>query len=380
MASIHRRPNSKFWHASWYDANGRQVMRSTKQADRKKALAVAVEFERAERLAKDTKVSETQFRKVLNDIMARSGSPERLRTTSVRDWLNEWLRRKGAKRSEETTDRYQGVINTFLAELGQRADAPLGEIRPTDIDEHLTRRLGSSSVKTARLHLEVIRSALELARRQGLLDTNPAEAVENPEGKGETHEPFTNAEVAMLINAASPEWRTLILLGARTGVRLVTLASLRWDQVDLTTGVLKIANPDKRGNAVAIPLHPDLQTCLEGLASTDTPEEYVMPSLAGFESGGKRGLSRQFHRLMLEAGVDRREVVNPAGRSFAKRSFHSLRHTFVSDLANSGSNPEIRRKLTGHKTASVHDLYTHLEHETLRLAVHAIPGLPKIGK
>jgi site-specific recombinase XerD len=101
-----------------------------------------------------------------------------------------------------------------------------------------------------------------------------------------------------------------------------------------------------------------------------------MPSLAGLESGGKRGLSRQFHQLMTEAGVDPREVTNSAGRSFAKRSFHSLRHTFVSDLANSGLNPEIRRKLTGHKTASVHDLYTHFEHETFRAAVHAIPGLP----
>lgn len=79
---------------------------------------------------------------------------------------------------------------------------------------------------------------------------------------------------------------------------------------------------------------------------------------------------------MNEAGVDRREVTNSAGRSFPKRSFHSLRHTLVSDLANSGSNPEIRRKLTGHKTASVQDLYTHFEHETFRAAVHAIPVLP----
>lgn len=48
------------------------------------------------------------------------------------------------------------------------------------------------------------------------------------------------------------------------------------------------------------------------------------------------------------------------------------------DLANSGSNPEIRRKLTGHKTASVHDLHPHFERETLRAAVHAIPSLPEL--
>jgi site-specific recombinase XerD len=107
-------------------------------------------------------------------------------------------------------------------------------------------------------------------------------------------------------------------------------------------------------------------------ASSPSPLQLAFP-----ESGGKRGLSRQFHELMLDYWVDRGEVTNSAGRSFAKRYFHSLRHTFVSDLANSGSNPEIRRKLTGHKTASVHDLYTHFEHETFRAAVHAIPGLPQ---
>jgi integrase len=153
---------------------------------------------------------------------------------------------------------------------------------------------------------------------------------------------------------------------------------LHWHQVDLAKSALTIAKPGKRGNAVAVPLHPDLHTHLEGLAGKDTPEEYVMPSLAGLESVGKRGLSRQFHQLVHDAGVDCREVTHPAGRKFAKHSFHSLRHTFVSDLATFGSNPEVRRKLTGHKTASVHVLYNHFERETLRAAVHAIPSIPEL--
>ncbi len=153
---------------------------------------------------------------------------------------------------------------------------------------------------------------------------------------------------------------------------------LHWHQVDLAKSALTVAKPGLRGNAVAVPLHPDLETHLQGLAGEDTPEEYVMPSLEGLESVGKRGLSRQFHQLVHDAGVDRREITNPAGLKFAKHSFHSLRHTFVSDPANSGSNPEVRRKLSGHKTASVHDLYTHFERETLRAAVHAITSIPEL--
>lgn len=287
MASIHLRPNSKFWHASWYDAHGRQNMRSTKQTDRKKALAVALEYDRAERLAKGARASETQFREVLNDIMTRSGSDERLRTTTVREWFSDWLRRKEVKRSADTADRYKGVVNLFLSELGDRANIAITDLRARDVDEYVTRRLKSSSVKTAKLHLEVVRSALAMARRQGLLDTNPAEAVETPEGSGETHEPFTSSEVALLMKAATKEWRTLILLGARTGGRLVTLASLRWEQVDLTKGILTIAKPGKRGNAVTIPLHPELQKHLQELASSGGSQEFLMPTLAGVESGGK---------------------------------------------------------------------------------------------
>lgn len=107
MASIHRRPNSKFWHASWYDANGRQILRSTKQTDRKLALAVAVEFERAERLVKETRANETQFRKVLNDIMVRSGSTERLapRLSAVGSPSGCDARRSNAARKPPTATR-----------------------------------------------------------------------------------------------------------------------------------------------------------------------------------------------------------------------------------------------------------------------------------
>jgi hypothetical protein len=99
-----------------------------------------------------------------------------------------------------------------------------------------------------------------------------------------------------------------------------------------------------------------LEFGLKGPTGKDAQEKCVIQSIALLDCVGKRGQSLPFHQLMHGAGVDHREVTNPAGRKFANRSFHSLRHTFVSDLANSGSSPEIRRKLTGHKTASVHNL------------------------
>lgn len=45
MASVHRRPGSKFWHAFFRDSDGRLNERSTKLVDRKKAQRVADEME-----------------------------------------------------------------------------------------------------------------------------------------------------------------------------------------------------------------------------------------------------------------------------------------------------------------------------------------------
>jgi integrase len=56
-------------------------------------------------------------------------------------------------------------------------------------------------------------------------------------------------------------------------------------------------------------------------------------------------------------------------------SFHSLRHTYSSILANSGVPEELRMALTGHTTRAIHQRYTHHELERLRDAVALLPTL-----
>ena len=46
MASVHMRPRSRFFQASFRDDQGRQIMRSTKVTDRAKAMEIALELER----------------------------------------------------------------------------------------------------------------------------------------------------------------------------------------------------------------------------------------------------------------------------------------------------------------------------------------------
>ncbi len=63
------------------------------------------------------------------------------------------------------------------------------------------------------------------------------------------------------------------------------------------------------------------------------------------------------------------------GRAMSNLSFHSLRHSFNSAMANAGVTEEVRMKLAGHSTREVHAKYTHHEPAPLRAAIAAIPSI-----
>lgn len=98
-----------------------------------------------------------------------------------------------------------------------------------------------------------------------------------------------------------------------------------------------------------------------------------MPKLAGKLSGGRRGLSEGFKRIVVKAGLDPMTVQGKGIRKFSKRSFHSLRHSFNSALANAGVPEDVRMKLTGHASKVMNKNYTHLNVATLKNAMTTMP-------
>ncbi len=79
---------------------------------------------------------------------------------------------------------------------------------------------------------------------------------------------------------------------------------------------------------------------------------------------------------MEKAGIEGK-ITRPAagGRALSNLSYHSLRHSFNSAMANAGVSQEIRQKLTGHVSAEVNTHYTHHELAPLRAAISAIPKI-----
>jgi integrase len=191
---------------------------------------------------------------------------------------------------------------------------------------------------------------------------------------------FTSAQVELLLQAAPEkwrgaslkEWRTAILLGYYAGLRLSDAVGLQWEAVDLAGARLNVQTR-KTDDALEIPIHPTLLDHLNTLAGDQGGA--LCPELAAVPVGGRSGLSKQFLSLMRAAGINKQAKDTGGQRQLSRLSYHALRASFNSALANKGVHQELRRKLTGHKSDAVNDRYTVTERETMRAAVEKLPAL-----
>jgi len=85
MASLRKKDRSPYYFACFTGPDGRRVQRSTKQAHRKQAQAVANEWEKAAHLASERRFGEAQARRVIADIY-QAINRDSLRPWRERSW------------------------------------------------------------------------------------------------------------------------------------------------------------------------------------------------------------------------------------------------------------------------------------------------------
>jgi integrase len=375
VASIHKDPRGKspYWYAAYTLPDGRRAFRSTKQRDRKKAADVARALEKAAEKARAGELTETTVRRLLDSILENVGQSP-IPATNVRTFFFSWLDGKKLSTKPGVHSHYRKSVEKFLSSLGEKADRSLSAIVPADIVRFRDSRRALDHVSNGTLgdDIKTVRAAFSDARRQGLILLNPAEAVSLPTNRPLERTVFTPDELASLLTIAPGEWRTLVLCGYYLGGRLSDMASLSWDNVDLQAGVISFIQA-KTSRRVEIPIHAELEEHLLTIAD-DTRGGSLCPTLSGTRIDGRYGLSNQFSTLMAKAGINRVQV-QLSRNKFSRKSFHSLRHSFASALANAGVVSEVRMKLTGHRSVDVHRGYTHHERSPLKAAIDALPRL-----
>jgi integrase len=395
MATLYKKPNSPKWYAQFFDSEGNRVSRSTGTTKKRDAEKIAADLEAKDREigkagpglpAAFAKIVEAAAREAAAGELTLARSAELVqrlhrlsnptfRIVSLADHIAAWVRQQEPHVSDKTARCYWDMHRRFVAAVGPKIAAEaVGELSREDVTNAL-QKIVSTPVKgttrkitaaTANMDLRALRRALRDAVEQGLARANAAESIRPlPEDDSTERAPFTPAEVRAIIDSPQTpdDWKGAIMLAAHTGLRLGDVVNLNRSHVEGTRLVIRPEKTKRTKKTLTVPLTPP---CVAWIGERTGD---LFPSLKSTKTGT---LSTTFTRLMERAGVPREVTI--AGGIRAKRSFHCLRHSFTSWLAEADVHADVRQKLTGHSSAGVHAKYTHHD-EALDRAVATLPDL-----
>jgi len=266
--------------------------------------------------------------------------------------------------SQNTLDAYRGDLRGFSRHLARRRLRLLGAGR-AEVMRYLAERARANAGprSSARL-LSALKRFYRWALRENLIGADPTLDVEAPKtGRGLPHS-LSEDEVGQLL--AAPDVRTRLGLRDRamlealyaTGLRVSELVRLRFGEVKLGDGVVRVAG--KGGRERLVPLGEEAVEWL-GRYLAD-----ARPQLAGggasdflFLSARAKPLSRQGFWQLIKRHGRRAAIAKPL-------SPHTLRHAFATHLLNHGADLRTVQALLGHRDLSTTQIYTHVARLRLR--------------
>ena len=401
MSTVYKRKQSPFYYSAFTDAKGNRTYRSTGTTDKDEAKEIAGRWgreakeERAatkgeqrelgnivvrvQQLANRGELTEARAREAIADLY-RLSAGKQLESYTVREWLEYWkgLHSKTESKSA-TTGRERSVVHILKA-LGRTAEKRIDLITPDELEKVKTwlgKQLNKSGqpirTRTQNDKLAHLKAAFTEAFNRGLITSNPALAVKlfkvtDSEIVGD----FNELEIQKLLTASEGEWRGLIVLAAHTGLRRENLLRLKWSEVNLGKLLLSVVLVKRKDGSPAkvatIPMTPDVQKVLS--QQQGKHDEFVFEDLHTLTGSDP---NYRFNKIMKKAKVPRETTLE--GGIKAKRTFHSLRHSFVSMLANAEISTEIRQELAGHADAAVHGIYSHMSENVLRAGINTLPDI-----
>lgn len=247
------------------------------------------------------------------------------------------------------------VIEDFKLALARKPARNASKSKPSDETPYL-------SAKSINNCLTILRRMLVIVRKRGLITTVPE--IDWLKVPPQEFDFLDFEESDRLLRAVDDDWRTMVLVALRTGMRMGELIALRWQDVDLVAGKItvrqnavkgKIGMP-KSGKAREIPLSNDAIAALKSYRHLKGP--LVFCTIDG--------------RMLKYT-----ELRHPLWRACRKAGlrpvqWHTCRHSFASHLVMRGAPLKVVQELLGHSTIQMTMRYAHLAPHVARDAVNLL--------
>lgn len=217
------------------------------------------------------------------------------------------------------------------------------------------------SAKTVRNINQVISSAMDFAKDQKFISSNPTDSCALPKLEHKEMKTLPVEQLTSFLREAKESGVfELYYIELATGLRRGELLGLKWEDIDLAQGSLRVQRqiaringevieaPLKTKNAYrTLPLSTDAVDVLREQRKKSGSSPYVFPSPTGGPISPDSVL-HMLHRVLKRAGL-------------SKVRFHDLRHTFATLALQNGVDIKTVSGMLGHYSAGFTlDTYTHV--------------------
>lgn len=269
---------------------------------------------------------------------------------------HDWLASLKAQVKPSTLEFYQNISKQLTAHF---KSAKVRNITTAQVENYLVSKIGKISNRTVGYHLTVLRMIFKKAVIWGYCYKNPTDFIKKPRPEHNEVKILSIEEIDKLLAASIGQTRLLILTAVLTGMRAGELMALRWQDVDLVTGVISVTRNYVRGRIELPKSHGSIRQIIippllvDELAKVKDGAEsnLIFTNSVGNPLEWCNFYNREFLPLLKSAGLP-------------KVRFHSLRHAYASTLVASGEDLKFVQSQLGHSSLTM----------TLNTYSHLLPG------
>lgn len=205
--------------------------------------------------------------------------------------------------------------------------------------------------------LSSCRSLFRRLHREGLMTHDPLLGVRGPKVRRKLPQVLDVDEAGALVESDSGgklavRDRAMLELFYSSGLRLSELVGLRWLDLDLEGGEVRVLGKGGRTRIVPVGRHAVAALRALGAERGTAPDSPVFRG-RGSAPISPRTIQLRMNTLALQQGIPKH--IHP----------HLLRHTFASHMLESSGDLRAVQELLGHADIATTQIYTHLDFQHL---------------
>ena len=262
---------------------------------------------------------------------------------------------------------------SYITDLTQLEDyiiETVGEFDPASVDKDLIRgwviQMTEDGIKPRSINrkLSAIKTFYRYLQKTGTIGVNPVEGITGPKTPKNLPTYISHKEIKGLLNSETIftedfegiRDRFIIEILYATGMRRAELAGLQNSDIDLHTKNIKVAG--KRNKERIIPISKQTaQSLYRYIESRNENIKNISPYLLVNKSG--EGLKPSAIYNIVNKYLENIPTIS-------KRSPHVLRHSFATEMLNSGADISAVKEIMGHNSLSSTEIYTHVTFKELQ--------------